>query len=214
MKKNSMTLLTTTVICLLPMILSLVVYPQLPEQVAVHFDNSGNADGFLPKALAAFGLPVVLALINLYSNFMRNKDPKTANASAALKTLLTWLLPLMSVVLVPVTLFMALGADIPLGIVIPAAVGVIVIVCGNYLPKSKQNYTVGIKLPWTLGSETNWNKTHRFAGYLWVAGGIAMVAVSFFKIGLVIDIAIVAVLVAAPVFYSYFAYKKETRAAA
>lgn len=134
--------------------------------------------------------------------------------SAAIKTFLNWLLPLLSVVIIPVTLFMAMGADIPLHIIIPAAVGVIIIVCGNYLPKSKQNYTVGIKLPWTLQSETNWNRTHRFAGYLWVAGGIAIVAASFFEIGVIIDIAVFAVLIALPIIYSYFAYRHETGASA
>jgi uncharacterized membrane protein len=211
MKRNNMMPVVTTAICLLPIILSVAVYPKLPDEVAVHFDSSGNADGYLPKALAAFGLPVLIALINLYSSFMRRKDPKTERSSVALRTFVTWLIPLISVVLVPVTLFMSMGADIPLHIIVPAIVGVIITVCGNYLPKSKHNYTVGIKLPWTLHSETNWNKTHRFAGYLWVAGGIAIVIISCLNINLVIlDIAIIVLLVAAPVIYSYLTYKRET----
>ena len=213
MKKSNKTLVITTAVCLLPIILSIAVYSRLPEEVAVHFNGSGSADGFLPKALAAFGLPVAFALINFISVFMRNNDPKAANASAAIKTFLNWLLPFMSVVIIPVTLFMAMGADIPLHMIIPAAAAVIIIVCGNYLPKSKQNYTVGIKLPWTLQSETNWNKTHRFAGYLWVAGGIVLIAASFFEIGVIIDIAVFGVLIVLPIIYSYFAYRNEKASA-
>ena len=39
---------------------------------------------------------------------------------------------------------------------------------GNYLPKIKQNNTLGIKISWTLTNEENWNKTHRFAETIWI----------------------------------------------
>lgn len=211
MKKNNIILAITTVLCLLPLILSAAVYVELPDQVAIHFDVSGTPDNYVPKALAAFGLPVLMAVVNLFSCFMRKNDPKSANQSNKLNSLITWIIPLVSVVLVPITLFMAMGVDFPIQIVIPAIVGVIIVVCGNYLPKSKQNYTIGIKLPWTLSSEQNWNKTHRFAGYLWVIGGIALVIISFLKSNLIpMSIAIIVVIVVAPMIYSYVIYKKDT----
>ena len=46
---------------------------------------------------------------------------------------------------------------------------------GNYFPKCRPNRTVGIRIIWTLGSEENWNATHRFAGKVWVIGGLIMV---------------------------------------
>lgn len=48
------------------------------------------------------------------------------------------------------------------------------LVVGNYLPKTRQNYTIGIMIPWTPANEENWNRTHRFAGYLWMSGGIRL----------------------------------------
>ena len=50
------------------------------------------------------------------------------------------------------------------------------------MPKCRQNYTMGIKLPWTLADEDNWNRTHRMAGYVWTAGGILMLIVGFFHL--------------------------------
>ena len=35
--------------------------------------------------------------------------------------------------------------------------GLLFLLVGNYLPKCRQNYTVGIKVPWTLASEANWD---------------------------------------------------------
>ncbi|MFQ8814402.1 MAG: SdpI family protein [Gallintestinimicrobium sp.] len=45
-------------------------------------------------------------------------------------------------------------------------------VIGNYLPKVKQNNTIGIRVVWSLMDEENWNATHRFSGKLWMASGI------------------------------------------
>ena len=41
------------------------------------------------------------------------------------------------------------------------------IVIGNYLPKIKQNNTIGIRIVWTLQDEENWNATHSFSGRIW-----------------------------------------------
>ena len=86
--------------------------------------------------------------------------------------------------------------------------GMLLVITGNYLPKSKQNYTVGIKLPWTLNSQDNWNKTHRFAGYLWMAGGAFMILTAFLKVNLAIAIVPVIILIAAaPAIYSFLCLK-------
>lgn len=46
------------------------------------------------------------------------------------------------------------------------------IVIGNYLPKIKQNNTIGIRIVLTLQDEENWNATHSFSGRIWRASGI------------------------------------------
>lgn len=209
-KKIDMTLITTTLICLLPIILGLVLYNKLPNQIAIHWDSTGTPDNFASKAIAVWGLPVSMAGINIFSHFMIKNDPKNANASSVLKQLGRWIIPILSVIMIPVTLFKALGYNIPIQIISPAVVGVIIIVCGNYLPKCKQNYTVGIKLPWTLNSKENWNKTHHMAGYLWIVGGICIVIGSLSNINwLPITLIVIAVLALVPIMYSYLLYKKN-----
>ena len=84
---------------------------------------------------------------------------------------------------------------------------------GNYLPKIKQNRTLGIKIPWTLNNEENWNKTHRFAGKLWVIGGLVVLFSAFLPLGAMICVSVVGILcsVITPVIYSYSIYKKHKR---
>ncbi|MGG3888256.1 SdpI family protein [Metabacillus fastidiosus] len=207
-RKTDMTLITTTLICLLPIVLALVLYNKLPNQIAIHWNYAGTPDNFAPKAIAVWGLPILMAGIHIFSYLMIQNDPKKANVSSVLKQLGKWIIPVMSLILIPVTLFKAMGYNIPIQILVPVILGVIIIIFGNYFPKCKQNYTVGIKLSWTLNSKENWNKTHHMAGYLWVIGGICIVVGSFLNMNWLLIILIVAVLVGVPIMYSYSLYKK------
>ena len=211
--KNSSTLIITSVLCLLPLILSFAVYNDLPEQIAIHWDSTGNPDNYFPKALAAFGLPFLFLAFNIFSKLRLYNDPKRANVSKTMRAILAWLIPFMSIALVPITLFIAMGVNIPISIIVPVFTGIVLIVFGNYLPKSRQNYAVGIKLPWTLHNADNWNKTHRMAGYLYMLGGAVLIALTFisFEDSLwgILTISIVILLIVLPILYSYSLYKKN-----
>lgn len=207
---NKKLLILTTIICLLPLILSFVLYDKLPAEIAVHFDSAGEANSFLPKVYAAFGIPIALAIINIFSHFAINHDPKKANVSKMLVGLSKWALPVLTVIMVPVTLFMAMGVKIPIQIIVPALVGIFFIILGNYLPKTKQSYTVGIKIPWTLNNEENWKKTHHLAGYLWILGGILMIVGACAGVnGMLVTLIVTLVLAGIPFLYSYYLYKME-----
>lgn len=206
--KNDRTLLLTTIICLLPIVLALIVYDRLPAQLAIHFDFAGKPDNYLPKNVAVFGLPAFMAAINWYSHFRLNNDPKNEMASTTLKQFTKWLIPIGSVIVIPITLFIAMGSPIPISIIATSMTGVIIVICGNYLPKCKRNYTLGIKLPWTLDNEDNWNKTHRFAGFVWVLGGILFTISAFFSFAYAM-IGIVVLLMVLPPIYSYLTYKNQ-----
>lgn len=208
MRKDKL-LWITTIICFLPLILSVVLYDKLPAEVAIHFNYAGVADNYVPKAVAAFGMPVLMAMINIFTHVKINNDPKKMNSPSALKYLAKWSVPIVSVILQPVTLFIALGYKIPVSIITLGIVGVIIVASGNYLPKCKQNYTVGIKLPWTLNSEVNWNKTHYMAGHLWVLGGICMIIGSCMQVqSIQLTLIIVLVIIIVPCCYSYWLYRK------
>jgi len=214
MKKNNLAVMVlSSVVCLLPVILSLAIYDDLPEQVAIHWDITGNPDNFAPKATAAFGLPFFLLTVNIITKIFLYNDPKRENVSKAMRIIVEWLIPFLSLTFVPITLFIAMGVKIPMVITVMVFVGIVFILCGNYLPKSRQNYVVGIRLPWTLNDTDNWNKTHRMAGYLWVFGGIALIIGSFVffesSFLLVLILSILTLLIILPVLYSYSLYKRN-----
>lgn len=169
------TLVLTTLVCILPILFSLSVYDRLPQQVPIHFDASGNPDNYAHKAFAAFGIPLLLAFFNFILQLGLKFDPKR-DTSSRIYHISRWIIASVSLLVMPITLLIALGNDIPVEKVVPLFVSMLFLILGNYLPKCKQNYTIGIKLPWTLASEYNWNKTHRFAGWVWTAVSIILLA--------------------------------------
>ena len=187
----------------------LVLYSRLPERVPTHFDFSGTPDGWSSRPFAVFGLPCLLAALNVFLYACLNRDPKRANMSGALKTVSQWSLPVLSVLCYGLTLTAALGYPSRIEIVVPLLTGILLLVIGNYLPKTKQSYTMGIRLPWTLQSEENWNRTHRLSGFLWVAAGAAFILLSLLRLWNIWLLgALLLALIFVPIGYSYCLHKK------
>ena len=86
--------------------------------------------------------------------------------------------------------------------------GLLLAAIGNYLPKCQPNYTVGIRLPWTLADEANWRKTHRLAGPVWVIGGL-VIAVLAFTPWRALDLLVLIPMVLIPALYSFFLYRRK-----
>ena len=87
--------------------------------------------------------------------------------------MILWLVPVVSVITCMSIYGLALGMDIDIGVIVNIMVGIMFIILGNYVHKVKQNYTVGMKLPWTLNSEENWNRTNRMTGWILILSGAA-----------------------------------------
>ena len=198
----------SSAVCLLPILLSAICYNSLPDQVATHFDVNFSPDGYSPKWQAAFMIPGIMFLVNIFLWFMIENDPKNASINKTLKAFLHWFIPVLSVFTQASILLYALDNTINLIRILPLLIGIMLIFIGNYLPKCKQNYTTGIKLPWTLSSEENWNRTHRFGGKVMVICGFIIALCTFWKISIIIIISALLACALAPAIYSYVLYKK------
>ena len=206
-KKNLKVLIITSVILLLPVLAGLLLWDRLPEQMPTHWNASGQVDGWSSKAFAIFGLPLIMLAAQWLCMLGTAADPKKKNHPEKVVHLVLWIIPALSVVLHAVTYAVALGHSVRMEMVMPVLMGLIFTIIGNYLPKCKQNYTIGIKIPWTLDNEENWNKTHRFAGFLWVVCGLAIMLTGFFG-GVWVFLPIALLMVFAPIIYSYMLHRK------
>ena len=214
LKKYRKTLIITTIITLLPILAGVILWNRLPEEMPMHFNAAGEVDGWASKAFGVFGMPVLLVAVQwLCAVGSLKMDPKARNLNEKVMGLVLWLIPVLSVLMHALVYGTALGREMNVQIVIPLLMGLLFVIIGNWLPKCKQTYTLGIKIPWTLEDEDNWNRTHRFAGPVWVACGVIVMAGAL--IGgafLWVMLAALVVMIAAPVVYSYLLFSAKQKA--
>ena len=209
-KKNIKTLIITSIMALLPCVAGVYLWDKLPEQMPMHFDINGNADGYASKAFAVFGFPVIMVAIQWLTAFLSDFDPKMKSNNKKTTAMVLWIIPALSILLHAIIYAYSLGKDFNVTTPIILFFGLFFVVTGNYLPKMSQSYTIGIKFPWTLNSEANWNYTHRISGKIWVAGGLLLIATAFLNLGW-LYLAIFAIMIAVPVIASYRFHKKENK---
>lgn len=207
-KKNKGTLILTTLVMLVPTVVGLLLWNRLPDQIPSHWNIDGEIDGWSSKAFAVFGFPSLLLALHWICVIASCTDPKSKDYHPKMLLLTLWICPVIGLVLCALVYTVALGYSLNVEIIMPLLVGLMFIIVGNLLPKCRQSYTMGIKLPWTLANEENWNKTHRFGGKLWVIGGVVTMATAFLG-NFWILLGVLIVMVSVPTVYSYLYYRKH-----
>ena len=159
--KNNMQRIIGNLVILTPVIVGLVFYNQLPNQVAIHFNVEEQANGFMNRNLAIVVLPfIALVIYNLLFSFFKQIT------IPFLKEFMLWLIPIFSVVIQGLILTFALGGQIQVRLTVIWLVILIFIVIGNYLPKS-----IGLA---TKNHSESSNSVARKLGYLTVAMSLAL----------------------------------------
>ena len=209
-KELKKTLTLTTLITLLPILVGLFYWNQLPDKMATHFDMAGTPNGWSSKWFAVIGIPVFLALVNVLCTILTETDPRRHKYPEKMMKLVYWICPVVSWICAGLTISYELGIEFAaMPKFASLFIGIMFVVIGNYLPKVKQNYYMGIKLPWTYSDEENWNRTHRMAGKLWVVGGIVLL-LNFFLGITGLEIAVLIIMILVPTVYSWaFSRKKD-----
>lgn len=170
-KENKKTILITALLTVLPMVFGLLLWNQLPEQMATHFNADNKVDGFSSKLFTVVGLPLIMLGGHMLSALITTIDPRRRNISNKMFSLVLWLMPFISIFTLTMIYAYNLGIPINTNLFGHLLVGLIFLIVGNYLPKIRQNYTIGIKLPWTMNNEENWSRTHRLGGVVWMIAG-------------------------------------------
>lgn len=205
MKKRKMTLILTSLVILIHAAAGVLLWERLPERVPIHFNFAGGEDGYCGKSFAVFGLPAIVLALHWVGVLAVCIDPKRENIDAKPMTLVLWICPAIMLVLSSVLYCNALGFKPDVSAAMTALVGVMYLVLGNYLPKCKPNYTIGVRVSWALNDPENWRATHRVAGWTVSIGGVLILATVW--LGSVWPMFVIAMAAPlAPVVYSYVYY--------
>lgn len=208
LKQNKWKILLTTLVILIPMLIGCLLWKQLPSTMPTHWGVNNEANGFSSKAFAVFGIPTILAALHLFCILITAADPKQKNIGAKPLGLVFWIIPSLTLVIFFLLYANALGQAVNIAFVVNLFMGLLFILLGNLIPKAKQNYTFGLKLPWTLNDPENWNRTHRFAGWCMVLAGIVILLTAYWH-NPWIFFGVVFLAVLAPVVYSFIYYKRH-----
>jgi uncharacterized membrane protein len=194
-------------------VISIVAYPKLPDQVPTHWDLSGDVNGWSSRLWGAWMLPLIMAVVWLIMRAIPHIDPRGANY-AKFEGMYDWLIILViafMLVMHVVVIMGATGSPISMTTIVMPAVGIFIAAMGLLLPKVHPNWFVGIRTPWTLTSDLSWERTHKIGGVLFVALGLLMVVTTLLAPTTAIWVLVIAA-VGVTIFlfvYSYQVWKED-----
>ena len=163
------------ILCLCVILPGIAVYDILPERIVTNWGADFTPNGTTSKAFAVFGMPVIYSLILLVCFFYARKLEQK-NHTGKLIPIMHIILPALFLLCHGMILLYALGKLNDVRLIICLLPSAMMIVLGNYMPKIRKNWIVGIRTPHTLMDEDVWYRTHRFAGFTVTIGGIAGLA--------------------------------------
>jgi len=179
-----------------------------------HWGADGAADGQGSKAMAIFLPGGILLLVHLFALMLTGLDKNIHTQTKKAQAIIFWIVPCLNLFVYGLLYGVALGMEMNVFRFLPAFLGLLLLIMGNYMPKVKQNSTLGVKISWTLQNEENWVKTHRFTGKVWFAGGLVMIAATFLPINWQLWVlpAIFVLMIALPFICSYRIYRAHKAA--
>lgn len=201
------------VIALIAALISIYILPA-ETQIAVHWNMNGEVDRYGSLIEGLLFQPAIMLFILALIQSLKYFEPRSENLAES-KVAKEWI-ALTAVTLMAIILFGSIatsfGYDVPMMKVIVVSIMCMLIVIGNFLSKTKANFFIGIRTPWTLSNDVIWLKTHRLGGRLFILAGIIGLSLTLFVETtqlsyLIIFLVIPAALI--PCFYSWYLWRHD-----
>ncbi|MCJ8319488.1 MAG: SdpI family protein [Colwellia sp.] len=196
--------------------ISIYIIQGIPSdtQLPVHWNIDGAVDRYGDASTVLFMLPAVLMIILALFSALKYIDPRKENIAMSHKSIGAFSLAFSVFVAVMEAGYIAVinDKDVQIMLIITFSMGMLFMMIGNYLSKTRSNFFIGIRTPWTLSSDVVWKKTHDFAGKLFMLAGLVIAGGCWFidtstLMTLVIFTVVPAALV--PVVYSWWLWQQE-----
>lgn len=197
--KNKKALIFSSLLTLLPIPVGLALWDRFPAVFA----------GGMP--FNVFYLPLTLLAVQWLCIGLTTLDEGNKKRNRKPLSMIVWISPFLSCLVSGMMYALFLGFEFSPVSWTVGSMGLLFAVIGNYMPKTRMNATLGIKIRWTYSSEENWNATHRFAGKLWVIGGLSLILCALLpeKYAFAALFGILAMMIGLPCWYSCRFYRKE-----
>lgn len=187
-------------------------YSRMPEKMVSGWDYLGQPNSYLSRFWGLFLSPIIaLIMLGLFWLIPRI-DPLRENIKKFRSPFDGFIVLILLFLLYLHLLVLAwnLGWRFNLIYFMVLPFAILLWLTGSLLEKTKRNWFIGVKTPWTISSDLVWQKTHSLGGLLFKISGLIALG-GFFLPDLGFWLVIVPVLLSAIflTIYSYFCYKKE-----
>ena len=184
------------IISFLPFVITALIIPGLPDIVPIHYDSSWRVDGYGSKYVDYLLPAVVIVFTAIFALLIRNKE-KAAEAAqtdkerqdnlANAKTIAISTVGVTAGFAVMQCAFLygqskdlsgeALSSSI-IAKVTYISVAVLLIIMGNYIPRTKRNGLIGLRCTWSMYNDVTWERSNRFGGRVLFITGIVMLIIT------------------------------------
>jgi len=193
-------------------VVAFYVYPQMPEQMASHWNYQGEVDGYMSKFWGLFLLPIMSLVLFVFFLIIPKIDPLKANVAKFQKYFDGFILvfEIFFLYIYLLTISWSLGSRFDMTAAMMPALAILFYYMGILVGQAERNFFIGIRTPWTLSSDSVWKKTHRLGGKLFKAVAV-LTALGFFFPTYAITLMLVPVIGVSIYLtvYSYVEFKKE-----
>ena len=171
------------IVLLLFLVIAFYSYPLMPDQIATHWDSQGNVDGYMSKLWGSLFFPILMIVINIMFFIVPKIDPNKENIEKFKESFNEFIIifNLFMLYIYSLTVVWNMGREFNMNVAIIPALGFLFYFIGSLIGKAKRNYMIGIKLPWTLASDDNWDKTHKKGERVFKIIGIVTLIGVFFS---------------------------------
>ncbi len=191
-------------------------WSHLPLRMAVHWNAAFQVDRWGSRLAAAGVFPVVALGCWLLIPLLRRIDPRREHYERFDPTfwIIVNLLVLLLAALEVAVVGFNLGWPVDMQRVVLTLVGLLFVALGNYMPRVRSNWWMGIRTPWTLSSERVWRETHRLGGRTFVLGGVVTMVAAVLPKAVAPWVALAGLVVGGfvPVVWSYVLWRRESDA--
>ena len=216
-----MSIRTTIIVVLILLIaataVGLALWNRLPDPMASHWDENDHVNGYMSKFWGVFLMPLITLGMLVLFLLIPNIDPLKANI-AQFRDVFNLFIAIIVGFMVYVyflTLRWNLGyTNLGIGRAMLPALGLLLFFVGYLMRKSKRNFFIGIRTPWTLSSDRVWEETHRLGSILYMISGALAFLGALFGGSMALWLLLVPLIGSTIItlVYSYVLYQREIKA--
>jgi uncharacterized membrane protein len=182
-----MNIKTTSIIVLtliaIALVAGLALWNQLPDQMASHWNSNDQVDGYISRFWGVFLMPLITLGMFVLFLVVPGIDPLKANIAQFREAFNVFIALMVAFMLYVhgLTLVWSLGyQDFKMSAAMLPFMGILFIAIGYLLRQAKRNFFIGIRTPWTLSSDSVWDKTHQLGSILFMVSGAFAILGGFF----------------------------------